>query len=134
MRRARLSLVLLTCSVVGCAANRANLADDSAAATPPAAATAPAATVATATAPAAAGQPGATTVVDGNVLAARAAMTPICRDVLRRGSNVHVTECRTAEQWRLYQRAEAQAAGELVRRMQRGGLPDDAFSGGPRRR
>jgi hypothetical protein len=111
MSRARLPLVSLACfAAFGCAGNRENLADATAA------------------------EASAATVVDGNVLAARSATTPICRDVLRRGSNVHVTECRTAEQWRMYQRAEAQAAGELVRRMQRGGPPDDPFAGGNRRR
>ena len=132
MSRAPLSLVSLAClAAFGCAGNRAHLADATAGAAPPAAAAtrAPAALV-TATA----AQTAAATVVDGNVLAARSATTPICRDVLRRGSNVHISECRTAEQWRDYQRVEAQAAGELVRRMQRGGPPDDPFTGGGRRR
>jgi hypothetical protein len=127
MSRARSYLVVLTCSLAaGCAGNRANVAEDA----PAAAAAAPAVTTQAAAADGAA----APVVVDGNQLAARAAQTPICRDVLRRGSNVHVTECRTAEQWRIYQRAEAQAAGDLVRRMQRGGPPDDPFTGAPRRR
>ena len=121
MSRAIVCLALLTSALTaGCAGNRENVAATAAAA--PAAPT----VVTVATAQAAPGQ--APTVVDGNQLAARAAATPICRDVLRRGSNVHVTECRTAEQWRIYQRAEAQAAGELVRKMQRGARPDDPNS------
>ncbi len=120
MSRAIFCLALLTSALTaGCAGNRENVA-----ATEPAAAAPTVVTVAAAAAaPAAPGQ--APTVVDGNQLAARAAATPICREVLRRGSNVHVTECRTAEQWRIYQRAEAEAAGELVRRMQRGARPED---------
>ncbi len=114
MSRAYLCIVVLTCSFAGCAGNRQNQAVASLAATAPAA-TAEAAPTANAVAP---------VVVDGNQLAARSAATPICRDVLRRGSNVHVRECRTAEQWKLYERREAQAAGELVRQMQRG-VPDD---------
>jgi hypothetical protein len=120
MSRALFCLALLTSALTaGCAGNRENVADTATAA--------PTATVAAvAAAPAEQAAPGQPpTVVDGNQLAARAAATPICRDVLRRGSNVHVTECRTAEQWRIYQRAEAQAAGELVRRMQQGARPDD---------
>lgn len=102
MSRAHLCLLVLTCTfAAGCAGNRGNVADDT-----PLAATA------------AAVEGGAPAIVDGNQLAARAAQTPICREVLRRNSNVHVMECRTAEQWKQYRRAEAEAAGELVRQMQ----------------
>lgn len=123
MSRALLCLAVLTSALTaGCAGNRENVADTAAAAPTPTVVTVAAAPAAQ---PAPAQPP---TVVDGNQLAARSAATPICRDVLRRGSNVHVIECRTAEQWRIYERAEAQAAGELVRRMQRGARPDDPNS------
>jgi hypothetical protein len=110
MSRAPLSLVFLTCCVAfGCAGNPANVAGNS--------------TAAPATAPATLAEGGgAPTVVDGNQLAARAAQTPICRDVLRRNSNVHVMECRTAEQWKAHQRAEAQAAGDIARQLQGSGF------------
>jgi hypothetical protein len=74
---------------------------------------------------------GAVTVVDGNQLAARSADTLLCRDLLVRGSNQMRRMCGTAEQWKLYERREADAAGEMVRRMQQA-RPDQDFP--PRRR
>jgi hypothetical protein len=139
MRRARCCLVLLTSALAaGCAGNHENLAD-TATATAPGVATvtvAPTAsavaTVAAAATPAADGT-GAITVVDGNQLAARTADTLLCRDMLVRGSNQMRKMCGTAEQWKVYQRREAQAAAEQVRRMQRG-IPEDPADWVRRRR
>ncbi len=113
------AVLLMALTAAGCAGNRDNLADD--AATSETAATAIAA--APATAPAATGQvaPGTTpVVVDGNQLAARSADTLLCRELLVRGSNMIRKVCGTAEQWKLYERREAEAAAATVRRMQSG--------------
>jgi hypothetical protein len=58
-----------------------------------------------------------------NQLAARTADTLLCRDLLVRGSNQMRKMCGTAEQWKVYDRREADAAAEQVRRMQHG-LPE----------
>jgi hypothetical protein len=55
-------------------------------------------------------------VVDGNALAQRSEF--ICRDVLKMGSNVHVTQCMTLADWKLWERRQAQEAQEMVRIMQ----------------
>ena len=60
------------------------------------------------------------TVVDANELIARTPPPVICRDVLRPNSNVHVTECRTAEEWKRWLQREARNAAEIVRMMQGG--------------
>ncbi len=120
MSRALFCLMVLTSALAaGCAGNRENLADTAAAAEVsaiPATATAPA----VATLAAAQAAPGSATVVDGNQLAARSANTLLCRDLLVRGSNQMRKMCGTAEQWKTYDRREAEAAGEMVRRMQQG--------------
>jgi hypothetical protein len=124
MSRVLFFLVLLTSALAsGCAGNRENLADTATAALVPAATAVAAAPVAQA-APDQAATSQAAKVVDGNQLAQRSALTPICRDMLRPGSNVLVRRCMTAAQWKAYQRQEAQQAGELVRSLQRGGPPD----------
>ena len=115
MRRALFLSVLLTSALAaGCAGNRENVADTATAAPTPAAPTA----TALAAEPAAPAAPAA--VVDGNQLAARAAGTLLCRDLLVRGSNVNRRMCGTAEQWKAHERREAEAAGRMVRQMQRG--------------
>lgn len=130
MSRVLFSVVLLTSALAtGCAGSRDNLADTAsptAAATPetPATPATPTSLTPAATALAAA-QPeqaalGAVTVIDGNQLAARTADTLLCRDLLVRGSNQMRKMCGTVEQWRTYDRREAQAAAEQVRRMQQG--------------
>lgn len=157
MSRVRYCLVLpiafLTILTAGCAGNRENLATSTPAASPTLAATptmaavqapesalaaataAPAAPAAPVTAaavaaeapvePAAAGQE--PRVVDGNQLAQRSADTLLCRDMLVRGSNAKRRMCGTAEQWKVYERREAQAAAEMVRRMQQGRPDGDDF-------
>jgi hypothetical protein len=125
MSRALLSLVLVTSVLVtACAGNRENLADTATAATTTAPATALAA------APAGEAVSGGTVaVVDGNQLAQRSTDTLLCRDLLVHGSNMQRRMCGTAAQWKDYERREALAAGEMVRRMQRGGPPDEQFPG-----
>ena len=130
MSRVLACVALLTSALaVGCAGNRENGVD-----TPTAAAATPTATAVTTLAAAPAAEqadPGAgVTVVDGNQLAARSAGTLLCRDLLVRGSNQMRRMCGTTEQWKLYERREAQAAGEMVRRMQQG-RPDPDY---PQRR
>jgi hypothetical protein len=110
----RLCLVLLGSFVAtACAANRENLAATGAAAPPP-----PALTAASTSAPesAAAAQP--STIVDGNALAQRT--LPICREILRPGSNVIITQCMSAENWKAYERREEREAQEIVRMLQGG--------------
>jgi len=140
MSRATFCLVVLTSTLAaGCAGNRENLADTATAATAPAVPAATAASAATAApgmtalaaAPAGQAAPDGVTVIDGNQLAQRSAGTLLCRDLLVRGSNQMRRMCGTAEQWKTYERREAEAAGEMVRRMQQGG-PDPG--GQPRRR
>jgi hypothetical protein len=119
MSRVLFFVVLLTSALAtGCAGNRENLTD-----TAPATPVAPAAPAATALAAAGEAAPGAVTVVDGNQLAARTADTLLCRDLLVRGSNQMRKMCGTTEQWKVYDRREAEAAAEQVRRMQQG-LPE----------
>jgi hypothetical protein len=139
MSRARFCLLLMTSALAGCAGQTENVSPASIAAAPAAAAAAaPAASPAAATAAvvAAAGStaaPDGVTVVDGNQLAARTADTLLCRDMLVRGSNQMRKMCGTAAQWKEYQRREAQAAAEQVRRMQRG-VPEDPADWVRRRR
>ena len=59
-------------------------------------------------------------VVDVNQLAARAPDPVICREVLKRGSNVHAIYCLTRADWRRYRRIEADEAEEFVRALQGG--------------
>jgi hypothetical protein len=113
MRRANLYLVLAaTFLAAGCSSSRENLAEAVAAAPPPTAA-AVAETASTGVAPTE-----LNAVVDGNELAQRT--LPICRDLLKPGSNVIVTQCMSAENWRIYKRREEQQAQELVRLLQGG--------------
>jgi hypothetical protein len=121
MSRALLIFVVLTSTVAaGCAGNRDNLADPLTAASAAAAPAAPATSAVTtlAAAPAAQATSDGATVVDGNLLAARSADTLLCRDLLVRGSNQMRRQCGTAEQWKTYERREAELAGEMLRRMQ----------------
>lgn len=76
-----------------------------------------------ATAVAATEEPGTVvpvTVLDVNQLVASQAPPVICREILRRGSNVHVSLCGTAEQWKRYAHREAEDAAALTRMMQGG--------------
>jgi hypothetical protein len=57
-------------------------------------------------------------VVDAHEMATRTGPPIICREVLKQGSNVITTECRTAEGWKLYERRQAQEAAEIVRMLQ----------------
>ncbi|HZF32114.1 MAG TPA: hypothetical protein VE907_23555 [Gammaproteobacteria bacterium] len=45
----------------------------------------------------------------------------ICRDVLKANSNMHVRQCLTEADWKVYERAAARRAEELTRMLQ-GGL------------
>jgi hypothetical protein len=92
-------------------------------------ATAPSEAVATAAAPlAAAPSPPATgsaavvpeAVIDANELVANTPARPICREMLRPNSNVRTRYCMSAEHWQIYDRAEAQRAGEILRTWQGG--------------
>ncbi len=58
------------------------------------------------------------TVIDANELIASTPAPPICREVLKPNSNVHERRCMSAEHWKLWERAEAQRAAEIVRMMQ----------------
>jgi hypothetical protein len=60
------------------------------------------------------------TIVDANELVARTPPPVICRHVLKQGSNVIIEQCRTAQDWKLYERRQAQEAAAIVRTLQRG--------------
>jgi hypothetical protein len=62
--------------------------------------------------------PNAIKVVDANELIAREPEPVLCRDMLMPNSNVHTTRCMTAENWKRWQRREAQNAAATVRMMQ----------------
>jgi hypothetical protein len=84
---------------------------------------APAAAAATSVAAVATEAPGTVVpakVVDVNELVASQAPPVICREVLKRNSNVHVNLCGTAEEWKRYARREAEDAESLTRMMQGG--------------
>ena len=59
-------------------------------------------------------------IVDANELIARQPTPPICRDVLRQNSNVIVTRCMSAADWKTYERREAREAEAVVRMLQGG--------------
>jgi hypothetical protein len=120
-------VVLVFALAAGCAGNRETVADT------PATAAAPTLAAAAATPAGQTDAAGGVTVVDGNQLAQRSADTLLCRDLLVRGSNVQRRMCGTAAEWKVYERREAQAAGEMVRRMQQG-RPADLEYPSPRRR
>ena len=109
-------VVLAALLAAGCASNPEVATEPVAtAAPPPAAATA---------SPAAEGSAAATvvpdTVIDANELIANTPPPPVCREMLRPNSNVRTKTCMSAEHWRLYDQAEAQRAGELLRTWQGG--------------
>jgi hypothetical protein len=112
-------VVLMAFAAAGCARN-AEVADEAAAAAP---------AIAASPVPAA-GAPSDVSsdstivipdaVVDANDLVANTPAQPVCRELLRPNSNVRTKQCMSAEAWELYDRAEAQRAGELVRIWQGG--------------
>ena len=59
-------------------------------------------------------------VIDANDLVASTPASPVCRELLRPNSNVRTKQCMSAESWELYDRAEAERAGELLRTWQGG--------------
>jgi hypothetical protein len=59
-------------------------------------------------------------VIDANDLVANTPPRPVCREMLRPNSNVRTRYCMSADDWKTYERAEAQRAGELVRTWQGG--------------
>lgn len=116
-------VVLAALIAAGCASNPEVATESDAAAAvataaPPLAAAASPATAGSATAGSATAAPD--TVIDANELIASTPPRPVCREMLRPNSNVRQTYCMTAEQWQIYDRAEAQRAGELVRTFQGG--------------
>ena len=58
------------------------------------------------------------TIIDANELIARMPPPPICRETLRSNSNVLEKRCMSAESWKLWDRAEAKRAAQIVRMMQ----------------
>ena len=117
MTRFKPCIALVTLLAAGCAGTSefagGDRAQDEAQATTPAA---PAA------APAAAGSAAASpAVVDVNALVAATPAPLICRQMLKPNSNVIITPCLTAADWKLYQRRQEQNSQELVRMMQGGG-------------
>jgi hypothetical protein len=62
--------------------------------------------------------PGDARVVDVNELVASTPPPLICRQILKQGSNVIVTQCLTAKDWKLFQRRQEQDAAEIVRMLQ----------------
>jgi glycine/D-amino acid oxidase-like deaminating enzyme len=108
MSRVSVFLVLLLCTLgAGCAGSRATLVDAAPIAAGAAAAAAPSQLAVGATQP---------TVVDGNQLAQRE--VPICREILKSNSNVHVRQCMTASAWKRWERQEAERAEATVRMLQ----------------
>lgn len=57
-------------------------------------------------------------VVDVNELAAATPPPLICREMLKQNSNVIVTQCGTAEQWKTFYRREEEDARATVRMLQ----------------
>jgi len=57
-------------------------------------------------------------VVDVNELVASAPPPVICKQMLKKNSNVIITQCGTAEQWKLFYRRQELDARETVRMMQ----------------
>ena len=57
-------------------------------------------------------------VVDAAELIAREPPRVVCREILKQGSNVHILQCMTAENWKIFERAEALNAASIVRMMQ----------------
>jgi hypothetical protein len=112
MSRSKAYVVLAALLAAGCASTP-EIADEAPAA---------AAVVATTQAPGAVAPSSVVpnAVVDANELVARTPPPVICKEILKPGSNVHVQQCMTADNWKRYQRYEAQNAAELVRMMQGG--------------
>ena len=107
-------VVLAALLAAGCASDPQVTTETSAAASTITAAPSPAATGSATAVPDA--------VIDANELIASTPPRPICREMLRPNSNVRTKYCMTAEQWQLYDRAEAQRAGEILRTWQSGTL------------
>ncbi len=110
MRRSKAYVVLAMLLAAGCASSP-DVADEAAAAAPSLAAAPSAASPSTGTI-----VPDA--VIDANELIANTPAPPICRDVLKFNSNVHERRCMSAEQWKMWEQAEARRAAEIVRMMQ----------------
>jgi hypothetical protein len=110
-------VVLATLIAAGCASDP-QVATEAAPAEAVATASTPTATPSAATTGSAAAVPD--DVIDANELIASTPPRPICREMLRPNSNVRQTYCMSAEHWQIYDRAEAQRAGELVRTWQGG--------------
>ena len=119
MRPSKAYVVLAALVAAGCASNPEVATDAVPTAAPPLAAAA-----AAAASPAAGGSATVVpdTVIDANELIANTPPPPVCREMLRPNSNVRTKTCMSAEHWRLYDRAEAQRAGELLRTWQSGTL------------
>jgi len=112
MRRSQAVVVLATMLIAGCASAPEVEGARFAAASAAAPAESPAAPPSAAIVP--------DTILDANDLVARTPARPICRDVLKPGSNVHVKRCMSAADWKVWDQIEAKQAGELTRMMQGG--------------
>jgi hypothetical protein len=64
--------------------------------------------------------PGDARVVDVNELVASTPPALICRQILKQGSNVVITQCLTAKDWKAFQRRQEQDAQEITRMLQGG--------------
>ena len=110
MRPTKAYVVLAMSLTAGCA-NSPEVADEAVLATPALAA-------APSSADPSAGTVVPDAVIDANELIANTPAPPICREILKFNSNVHERRCMSAEHWKLWERAEAQRAAEIVRMMQ----------------
>jgi hypothetical protein len=59
-------------------------------------------------------------VVDIEEINASTSPPIICREMLKPNSNVHVQQCMTEADWKIYKRAEARRAEEITRMLQGG--------------
>jgi hypothetical protein len=112
MSRINAYVVLAALLAAGCA-GRSELADEA-----PAAALTPAHAAPENAAAASSGTVTPDTVLDANELIARTPPPPICRESLRPNSNVLEKRCMSAESWKLWDRAEAKRAAQIVKMMQ----------------
>jgi hypothetical protein len=117
MSRVKACVALLMLVAAGGCANGPDLAGEA-----PAAANAIAAPTLAAPAPITAAEAPDTAapiaVVDVDELVGHQPPPITCRDTLKQGSNVHIRLCGTPDDWKRYERWEAQDAAAMVRIMQ----------------
>ena len=110
MRATKAYLAVAMLLVAGCAGSPQVAEQAPAAAAPAAAVPAPAGELTAAVVPDA--------VLDIQEINASTAPPIICRELLKPNSNVHVRQCMTESDWKIYKRAEALRAEELTRMFQ----------------